>query len=130
MSLHPTYARFFGVWATGWVCLEVLFPRVRLWMWIVHFGLGLAVELVGAGIRKKKGDTGSETFWAFLGGGWARGLLGVGVAAGLALRVFSFPFLVEGALPWAWLAWGPWACLSAGLFGWLAVHFPTLGRHG
>jgi len=129
VSLKKEYSIAWGLWALLWISMEVFFHAVPPAWWLALFITFLGVELIGA-FRVKTGDTASEHVWAFIGDGWARGILAVGVGAGLALRAFSLPFVLRGDLPWGWLAWGPWACVCFGLAGWLAIHFPLKGREG
>lgn len=128
-KLNRVFAALYIAWAAAWLWLEIHIEDVPAQHWLILFGTFLVLELTGV-FRRGAGDTWSEFWWVFGEAGWSRAILLAGLAGALSLRFFSFPFLVAGELPWAFLQWGPWAFLAVGLGGWLGVHFTTAGRHG
>lgn len=125
MKMHPV---FLGVWITFFLYLMVLEFVVdplqqNMVLWLVALGYFVLFEAVG-GIRRRRGDTLSETVWTFNDGKFGRAIFAGFIGVYLASRLY----MVGGfeGLP----HWFPRASLVTGLCAWLVVHFYTRGVKG
>lgn len=117
------YAAVFGaVWAV-WILVTFAAHLFGGWWWAVCLGLFAVAEGIGVA-RKGRPDTWSELVWAFLRGGWSRGILVAGWVAFVGFSMMDLAGLWPPAYGLARTS------LVVGLCGWLAVHFFRFGRNG
>lgn len=126
--MRKLYGILWGAWFVTYGGLEMYAFAVPWYAWVGMFLAFMPIELIGA-LKSAPGDTFSEFIWTFVRGGDARDPFSICLAAALAYRFATLPLLIEG-----WnlgiFNLAPWGLLSAGMFLWLANHFPNLGKEG
>jgi len=118
----------------GWIVWLVcaLFLELTGLIFNGYYALGLVATFVlleGMAVKRPAaGDTLSETIWAFVKGGWARGLLVSGMVVWIGVRFYQ---IGNSPLLEPHIGFDPGRmALTVGLVGWLLVHFNLQGRKG
>ena len=130
-SIGTFWGLAFGGWLASWVAMEICFSIVPDMWWVYSYVcVFLPLELTGAALHSKLGDTFSQLMWWFGEAGWARGFLTCGIFAGVTARAYTIAYLVFTDYANWFLEYGPLTLLFAGVMGWLMVHGWNLGKDG
>lgn len=122
MTMHQSYLIIWAAFLAYMLGLEfVIDPMMgHPVLWITALMWFAVVETIGI-VRKKMGDTLSETIWMFNDGKLGRRVFVGALGAYFAARLFML-----GGFPMAY--WIPRALLVVGFGVWLTVHFWTRGK--
>lgn len=124
-KMSVPWAIYYGLWFVLFLASELfsgsLLPR---YWWPMVYGLFFIAEIPGAMIKQEKGDTLSETFWAFSGGTRGRRVFTswIGIVlmlrAGISLKAAIYNLTVPMAVEYI-----PLSILILGGIVWLRGHF-------
>ena len=141
-KMHTPWAIAFWTWALVWVGFELMSDTIPNQWFLWLFAAFLPLELAGAIIKNRYGDTFSETLWSFAKPiskpnvpgaakreAWARKVFIAFIGPALGARFISLKWAYLNEIPQLLLDL-PFIFIGVGLTAWLFTHFLLDGDLG
>ena len=128
--MRPFFAVAWIIWLAVYLAITFMMPLdfIEYWVPLTWFMVFFSIE-IPAVMNPDKGDTLSETIWAFRKGGASRKGFVACMGLSFATAVLWSFLALAGVAP-VWLGFVPFGSFVVGLGSWLVDHFVTEGRRG
>ena len=130
-TIGKRWAFAFGTWFLGFLAFELMFYHIPDWRWFLVYitVVWLTIELLGAGKKRRYGDTWSQFMWWFGEKGWSRRIMTTCLTEAIVFRAGTLAWLEAGVMN-DFIRYGPWAIIFLGIGGWVFFHIGQQNEAG